>query len=185
MHRKLLTLMSILLLVLAAGPVAAHDFTGSEEEQQELDCPAEGEEVPPNQEPPDYEAGDCPGEEDDETYEGYVWDNQVTCNDDEAADLEIGKLYVHGDDSDLSGGVGVCNDGDTGPLQGRIVIQGSMEDEGIAAYADGTDENEPDQLQGWARVDVGTSGAEARCGADDGKRDATHPGEDDTMDNCG
>jgi hypothetical protein len=177
-----LTAMCVLAVAMMVGPVAADDFTGSETEERELACPGEGESVPANQSEPGPD--DCPGEEENETYTGTVWTNEVTCNDDGVEVGPAGNLYYVGDPGDMEGGVGICNDGDTVPLQGRIVLQGSMDD-GLTAYADGTDNNTPDQLQGWARVDVNGDGPEVRCGADDGKRDATTPGPEDTSDNCG
>jgi hypothetical protein len=177
-----LTGICVLVLAMIIAPVAADDFTGSETEERELDCPGEGESVPANQSEPGPD--DCPGESDDETYMGTVWTNQVTCNDGGVPVGPAANLYAVGDPDAMHGGVGVCNDGDTVPVKGRIVLQGSM-DEGISAYADGSDGNSPDQLEGWARVDVDGSGPTVRCGADDGKRDATAPGPEDTSDNCG
>jgi hypothetical protein len=171
----------VLAVALMVGPVAADDFTGSETEERELACPGEGESVPANQSEPGPD--DCPGEAEDETYTGTVWTNEVTCNDDGVPVGPAGNLYAFGSE-DLAGGVGICNDGDTVPVQGRIVLQGSMDD-GITAYADGTDGNSPEQLQGWARVDVDGGGPQVRCGSEDGKRDATAPDPEDTSDNCG
>jgi hypothetical protein len=173
--------MWVLALALVAGPAAAGDFTGTEKEEKELACPGEGQSVPDNQTPP--EPGDCPGEEDDETYVGYVWNNEVSCGDDEVAGAEGVNAYAVGDPDDMFGGVGVCNDGDTAPVQGRIVLQGSFEDGGFSAYADGTEQNEG-PLQGWARADATTDQQGVGCGSDDGKRDAT-AGEDYDPGNCG
>jgi hypothetical protein len=182
MRMRLLVGIGLLVAAVAAGPVAAGDFTGTEKELRTLPCPGEGEGVPANQEPPGPD--DCPGEEDDETYEGHVWTNDVRCNDGEAADLQLAKLYYTGDPVAMQGGVGVCNDDDAGPIQGRAVVGGNADD-GLTAYADGTNANSPDQLQGWARLDASTDGVTVRCGAEDGKRDATNPEPGDSMDDCG
>ena len=168
-------------MVIAAGPVAAEDFTGHEEDEQTLDCPAQGESVPANQEPPGE--GEC-DEASETTYQGLVWDNDVKCGDD-GQDLQIAKLYTTGDPAALKGGAGVCNDGSTVPIQGRVVLSGSQEQGGFTAYADGDKDNSNEQAQGFARLDAGTGGAAVRCGAADGKKDATNPGSADTQDNCG
>lgn len=172
-------------LLLIGGPLAAEDFTGSEMQERELDCIYEGEEVPENQTPPDYDGGDCPGTEANETYTGYVWTNELTCNDGEEADLEAAKLYTSGDPGDAEGGVGICNDGDTAPIQGRVVLYGSADDGSGHAYADGTDANPEGSAQGWARLDAGTGGPEIRCGSGDGRQSAASPTDSDTQDNCG
>jgi hypothetical protein len=168
-------------LLIVGAPVAADDFTGSEQQEQTLDCPAPGEEVPPNQEPPGE--GECVDEED-TTYQGTVWTNDVQCADG-GTDAQAAKIYTAGDPAAMAGGVGLCNDGNTAPIQGRVVVSGSQEQGGVTAYADGDKDNSPDQAQGWARLDAGTSGVTVRCGEDGGKMDASDPGPGDTQDNCG
>jgi hypothetical protein len=173
----------IVALALVAGPAAASgDFTGTEAHEQELACPAPGQGTPSNQDPPG--PGDCPGEQENETYRGRVWTNEVKCNSGSLAGAEGVNVYATGDPGAMFGGAGVCNDGNTAPVQGRIVVTGSMEQGGFAAYADGTKHNTPEQLQGWARVDASTSRQGFGCGSDDGKRDAT-AGEQQSPDNCG
>ena len=170
-------------MVIAAGPVAADDFTGYEEDEQTLSCPAAGESVPENQEPPGE--GECTDTQNpDETYQGKVWDNDVKCAEG-GQDLQVAKLYTTGDPAAMAGGVGICNEGGAVPVQGRAVVTGSQEQGGITAYADGDKDNSNEQAQGFARVDAGTAGATVRCGAPDGKKDATNPGSADTQDNCG
>jgi hypothetical protein len=167
-------------LLIVGAPVAADDFTGSEQEEQTLDCPAAGEEVPPNQEPPGE--GECG--EGDTTYQGTVWTNDVQCADG-GTDAQVVNIYATGDPAAMDGGAGICNDGDTVPVQGRVVVSGSQEQGGVTAYADGDKDNSPEQAQGFARLDAGTSGAAVRCGEDGGKMDASDPGPGDTQDNCG
>lgn len=170
-------------MVIAAGPVAADDFTGYEEDEQTLDCPAAGESVPENQEPPGE--GECTDPSNpDETYQGKVWDNDVKCNDG-GTDLQVAKLYTTGDPAAMAGGAGVCNDGSAVPIQGRVVISGSQEQGGFTAYADGDKDNSNEQAQGFARLDAGTGGPSVRCGDPEGKQDASNPGSTDTQDNCG
>jgi hypothetical protein len=171
----------VLALALVAGPAAAGDFTGTEREERELACPGEGETVPANQEPPGED--DCPGEEEDETYTGSVWTNSPTCAEG-GYGAEGVNVYATGDPGDLWAGAGVCNDGDTAPVKGRVAATGSMEDGGFSAYADGADGNPVEPLEGWARVDATASQQGAGCGADDGKRDAT-AGEEYDVGHCG
>jgi hypothetical protein len=170
-------------LLIVGAPVAADDFTGSEREERTLPCPAEGESVPENQEPPG--PGECEDAENpDETYQGYVWTNDVRCADG-GQDLQVAKLYAVGDPGAMNGGAGICNDGSSVPIQGRVVVSGSQEQGGFTAYADGDKDNSPEQAQGFARLDAGTGGLTVRCGSEDGKMDASEPGPGDTQGNCG
>jgi hypothetical protein len=171
----------VLALALVAGPATAGDFTGSERQERELDCPGEGEAVPDNQEPPGPD--DCPGEEEGETYTGGVWTNEVECADGEVAGAEGVNVYAGADADEEWMGAGVCNDEDTAPIKGRVAAQGSFEHEGFWVYADGADGN-PEPLEGWARADLTTSQQGVGCGSDDGKRDAT-AGEEYSPDSCG
>lgn len=170
----------VLAVGLVAAPVAAEDFTGSEEQEQTLKCPGKGEKVPDNQEPPGK--GECKRKA--KTYKGKAWDNDVKCADG-GQDLQAAKLYETGGADQMGGGVGVCNDGSTAPVQGRIVFQGSFEQEGFSVYADGDKDNSPEQAQGWARLDVGTGGPGFSCGDAAGKRDASNPESGDTSEDCG
>lgn len=160
--RKLLIALSVIgLLGGLAGPALGHSANGSHEEDTV----------------------------DDET----VFDNQVTCAEPDAdgGDVPdvvtpIGGLYTTGSPEDASGGVEVCADDDTESpvLQGRILVEGSADGGGFVA-ADGDADNPEENSQGWARVDVSGDGVEIRCGSVDGNLDATHPGPEDTQDECG
>ena len=179
--RSMRWLWLVLAAVMVAGPAAAGDFTGQEEDEQTLDCPAPGESVPPNQEPPGE--GEC-DEETETTYQGLVWDNDVQCAGG-GTDAQAAKLYTTGDPAAMAGGAGLCNDGTTAPIQGRVVIQGSQEQGGFTIYADGDKDNSPEQAQGFLRIDAGTGGATVRCGGEGGKMDASDPQPGDTQENCG
>ena len=172
---------AIVALLIVGAPVTADDFTGSEQEEQTLACPAPGESVPPNQEPPGE--GEC-DEEGETTYQGVVWTNNVQCAEG-GTDAQAAKIYTSGGGGQNGGGVGVCNDGSAVPVQGRVVVSGSQEQGGITAYADGDKDNSQQQAQGFARLDAGTGGVTMRCGDEGGKKDATDPGPDDTQDDCG
>ena len=173
-------MVGLIALLLIGGPVSASDFTGYEEDEQTLDCPAAGESVPNNQEPPGD--GEC-DEETEATYQGMVWDNDVRCNDDELADAQGVKAY--GTNSGTSsGGLGICNDGGTAPVQGRATAEGSMSS-GVTVTIDGDKDNTPEQAQGWARVNAGAGGPSVTCGDANGKKDASHRDANDGQDDCG
>lgn len=81
------------------------------------------------------------------TYQGKVWTNDVRC----AAggrDAQAANIYTTGDAGTLEGGIGVCNDGDTGPVRGRAAAYGSQEQEGIHVYADGDKDNSQETAEG-------------------------------------
>ena len=150
----------VLSLVIVAGPVAAHDFTGSEEVQ----C---GTRKAPR----------------------TCYTNNVKCAKGQKADAAGVKVYQTGSPTSAKGGIGVCNDGKGAlgsrvPIQGRAVAQGSTS--GGSVYADG-DRNNQGQAAGWARIDgtFGPSAPKVRCGDDKGRRDATHPTSADTQADCG
>jgi hypothetical protein len=171
----------VLAVALIGAPASAGDFTGSEEQEQTLRCPAKGKSVPSNQEPPG--PGECTKKKH-KTYRGKVWDNDVQCAKG-GQDLQVINLYETGGAEEAGGGIGVCNDQSTVPVQGRVVFQGSMEQGGFSVYADGDKDNTPAQLQGWARLDVSTDGGGVTCGDEAGKRDATDPTSSDGSDDCG
>jgi hypothetical protein len=189
MKRKkmLAVLAGILAVGLIAGPLAAEEWSsGQEYEWVDLDCLEDGN-YPPDQDPPG--ADDCNLDWEDfpeQTYEGRKWNNQVTCNESDVG--AAGVIVDAGGDPDaLSGGAGVCNDGDTAPVQGRIVAGGSEDHGGVFVYADGTDGNEP-PADGWVRADATTDGPNAGCGPDGNARErdasANGSGEYD-IGNCG
>lgn len=178
MSRRWLGLLGVVLaLALVGGPVAAKDFTGGEEQRKTFPCPKKGEKVPDNQSPPGKK--DCRTKKQ-KTYKGTFYSNDVKCGSD-GVNAQAAKVYTTG--GPTGGGVGVCNDQSTVPIQGRFVFQGSSS--GFTVYADGDKDNQNAQSQSWARLDLTPSGAEMRCGAEDGRRDATNPGKNDTRDNCG
>ncbi|HVM20294.1 MAG TPA: hypothetical protein VM307_10070 [Egibacteraceae bacterium] len=164
--------------VIVAGPAAADDFTGSEREYRRLNCPKSGQSVPKNQEPP--EKGECVDGA--TTYMGWVWTNNVKCKSGGTDVAGLAKVYTA--QAGTGGGAGVCNDGGTVPIQGRAVVQGSA-DKGATVYIDGDKDNQPAQLQGFARVDAGPGGVSVRCGDDNGRLDASNPTSDDGQDDCG
>lgn len=160
-----------------AGPVSAHDFTGSEEEERTLQCPRNGQSVPNNQEPPG--PGECEGTA--TTYRGKVWTNNVKCGSGGTNAGGLAKVYTTS--SGTNGGVGVCNDGGSVPIQGRLAAQGGSG--GGTVYADGDKDNANEQAQGFARMDIDGSGPKVRCGDSGGRKDASHPGASDGQDDCG
>jgi hypothetical protein len=99
-----------------------------------------------------------------------TYDNEVSCGSGTATPVG-GVVYVG------ANGAEVCNDGGTIPIQGRVI---ATTDQGGYVAVDG-DANNPGQSAGWARVD----GQGVRCGDDAGRRDATHPGSEDTVEDCG
>ncbi len=179
MRRGGFKVLACVLVVLVLGaPVSAHDFTGSEEEERTLQCPKSGQSVPKNQEEPG--AGECEGTA--TTYQGKVWTNDARCASG-GTDAQAAKVYTTNNGTN-SGGVGVCNDRSTVPVQGRFVLQGSQSD-GISTYADGDKDNSNESAKGFARLDAGSSGAKVRCGDDNGRKDASHPAAEDGQDDCG
>lgn len=183
--------MAVVVLVLGAvalgAPAGAHDFTGHEEQEETLACPLPREAVPANQEPPDdteCRDQDIPDEE--ETYRGMVWDNDVECAEGEEAATPVGNIYAIGDPAALEGGIGLCNEGSGAvPVEGRVRLEGSQESQGFTVTADGDRDNEPEQAQGFAQVYAGLAGPSVRCGDPNGKQDASHIGAEDTQEDCG
>ena len=179
MRQRLLALFVLVLAVcMVAGPVLAEDMTGSEEQRKTVPCPKKGESVPENQSPP--KGKQCQGKK--KKYKATVWSNDVKCAA-TPADLQVAKIYAGGDPMS-GGGVGVCNDAGPVPVQGRVFAGGSTSD-GLTIYADGDKDNTSEQLQGYARMHVDSSGPSASCGASDGKRDATNPSPEDSSEDCG
>lgn len=99
-------------------------------------------------------------------------DNETTCAEGTSVDNPEGGslLTVYVDE----GSIETCSD-DGVPLDGRIIA--TMDDGGYVA-ADG-DASNPEQLQGWVRVD---SDGSVSCGPD-GDHDSTDGG--GTIDDCG
>lgn len=192
MRRWLRALVWVSVIATFAVPAAADDFTGSEKEMRTLSCPAEGRSVPKNQEPPG--PGEC-DEDSEETYQGYVWTNNVKCNSAATADAHGVRIY-HSNTGTTSGGVGICNDG-TGtlggavPIQGRAVAQGSQD--GGHVYVDGEKDNtQHEALTSFARADgkIGAGNTPPfvnlwlRCADAGGRQDASERTEDDDQSDC-
>jgi hypothetical protein len=178
MSRRWLGMLGVVLaLALVGGPVAAKDFTGGEEQRKTFPCPKKGEKVPENQSPPKKK--DCRTKKQ-KTYKGTYYSNDVKCAKN-GHDAQVAKLYTAGGPTD--GGVGVCNDGDAAPIQGRVVFTGGSS--GFTLYADGDKDNSPDQAQGYIRFDLTPTGGGFGCGSEDGKRDASRPQKDSDPSNCG
>lgn len=167
---KLVAMLSALALTLGMGSALAHSQNGSSEEVQD----SEG---------------------------NTTHTNNVTCGEASEADPANGEagdvetplvgVYTDGDAEAASGGIEVCNDGsgtpeelsDVPPVEGRIYAQGSAEDGGTIA-ADGDQDNQ-EEIQGWAALDVGTDGTVAvTCGDEEGNLDSTHRTEADSQEDC-
>jgi len=101
-----------------------------------------------------------------------TFDNDVQCGSGTAT--PVGGVVYAGPN-----GAEVCNDGGTIPIQGRIIV---TTDQGGYVAVDGDRDNPgAEQTKGWIRVD----GSGVRCGDDAGRRDSTHPGSEDTAEDCG
>jgi hypothetical protein len=158
MKRRMKMAMSLLLATMVlAGPVAAHDFTGSEERKNskvqtvytnDVRC-AKGEKA------------NAQGVRVYQKQSGTTAGGVGVCND----------------------GTGAL--GSRVPVQGRAVAQGSTG--GGSVYIDGDKNNSPEQMKGWARVDgkFGPSAPTVRCGDEKGRRDASHPTSIDGREDCG
>ncbi len=162
MRKKIIALLAIGMLAGFISPAFGHSANGSHEEDTV----------------------------DDET----TWDNQVTCAEPDAdegdvPDVEtpLGGVYTTGDPEAASGGAEVCADEDNeaAPIQGRVLAEGSADGGGFIAADGDADNEQAEQLQGWARVDVSGDGIEIRCGADDGNLDSTHPDDGSSQEDCG
>ena len=179
MRQRLLAMFVLVLAIcMVAGPVVADDMTGGEEQQKTVPCPKKGKSVPENQSPP--KGKDCKGKK--KTYKATVWGNDVKCKA-TPADAGVAKVYAGGDPTS-GGGAGICNDTGPVPIQGRAFVGGSAS-EGVSIYADGEKDNSNEQLQGYAKVHVNSSGPSVTCGDTEGKRDATSPSSGDGQDDCG
>ena len=158
MKRRLKLAMSLLLATLMlAGPVAAHDFTGSEERKN-----SRGKTVYTNNVRCNRKAtADAGGVKVYHSQTGTTSGGIGVCND----------------------GTGPL--GSVAPIQGRAVAKGSTS--GGAVYADGDRNNPNEQSQGFARADGKFNGTAptVRCGDPKGRKDATHPTPADKQDDCG
>ena len=158
MRRRPYAVLAFLLSVLVvAGPVAAHDFTGSEEKKTR-----NGTVYTNNVK--------CAGGSKANAQGVRVYHQQSSST------PTSGGIGIC---NDGSGAVG------SRVIQGRAVAQGSTS--GGSVYADGDKNNPNAQSQGWARVDgkFGPSAPKVRCGDAKGRKDATHSTSADTQSDCG
>lgn len=184
MHARTVVPLLAVALLIAAAPAA--DQAGSSEAQTvDRSCGAPHDD---RYDPPSgdglAECQDAEGNHDPErTYSATHWTNDVSCGDDHqlVPGTETAGVRVSGDGSaDGDGFLQACSDGDL-PINGRATV-----DSGGTVSIDGDRDNEVEQLQGWARVDV--ADGTVRCGksyADGGRGDASHPTDEDTQDECG
>lgn len=158
MKRRLRVAMScVLALGLLGGPVAAHDFTGSEERKN-----SKGQTVYTN---------------DVRCAKGAQADAQGVKVYRSSTGTTSGGVGICNDGSGALGS--------RVPVQGRAVAKGSTS--GGSIYVDGDRNNSPEQAKGWLRIDgkFGPSAPTVRCGDEKGRRDATHPTSIDKQDDCG
>lgn len=168
-------------LIAGAGFANAASRSGSTErkDNQTLNCPAPGQQVPANQEAPG--PGECTNDQ--TTYTGSRWDNDVTCSNGQVRQQGITVAAGGSPTSSGWGEAEVCNDGTTSPVQGRALVGGSFEEEGVHASADG-DKDNAEQGQGWATAGANTDGPYTTCGDDDGRLDSTQPTAADSSEDC-
>lgn len=181
-------------LLLAAAP-AADSAGSSEAETVQRGC-AEPED--PHYDPPSgqglAECNDANGDFDPTaTYEAIHYTNEVTCGTDHqiVPGTEAVGVVVSGDLQQAgTGGEGflqACSDGDL-PINGRATLEGGAGAGGAdgTLTIDGDQSNTPEQLQGWAQVDLGDQSV--RCGqayAEGGRGDASNPTDEDGQEDCG
>lgn len=198
--RSLLVLPALLgaLLVAAAPAGPAPDQAGSSEaETVPRSCGAEADD---RYDPPSgaglAECKDAEGNHDDSReYTATHWTNDVSCGTDDelpAGVHDATGVSVSGnfapDGTNGAGYLQTCSDGDL-PIQGRFTLEGGAGSDGGAGTftADGDRDNEPEQLQGWAQVDLGEQSVV--CGKsyeEGGRADAANQTEGDgSQENCG
>jgi len=169
-------------LVAGAGLARADSRAGSSEssESAPYECPSEAN--PEGTGPGADDPGDCgPGET---TYTVTEHTNDVDCTDESTVPAQEGiAVSVNGDPNEQWIEAEVCNDGDTGPIQGRALVGGSFEEEGVHATADG-DKDNPSEAQGWVTAAIGVGGPSVTCGDDNGNLDATETTDDDGQEDC-
>ncbi|MBW3619486.1 MAG: hypothetical protein KY461_04525 [Actinobacteria bacterium] len=183
-------------VLLAAAPAAPDQAGSSEAVEEQRSCGAEAD---PHYDPPSgHGLDECttdgahdPGK----TYTATYYTNDVTCGtDDELAPGAHGAtgVSVSGDFAqDGTGGAGylqTCSDGAL-PIQGRFTLDGVVGAGGADGTftADGDRDNSPDQLQGWAQVDVGDRTVTCGPSYDEGGRaDAYNQAEGEgSQEHCG
>ncbi len=181
-------------LLLAAAP-AADPAGSSEAETVQRECGAAED---AHYDPPSgqglAECTDADGTFDpSRTYEATHYTNEVTCGTDHqlVPGTEAAGVVVSGDLAQSgTGGDGflqACSDGDL-PINGRATLEGGAGASGGdgTVTIDGDQSNTPEQLQGWAQVDLGDQ--TVRCGqayAEGGRGDAHNPTDEDGQEDCG
>ncbi|MDX1619657.1 MAG: hypothetical protein R3320_01610 [Nitriliruptorales bacterium] len=118
------------------------------------------------------------------TYRATHYTNDVDCGSDHQLipGTEAVGVYVSGNLDGSSGFLQACSDGDL-PINGRATLEGDAAAGDGSASIDGDKDNQPEQLQGWAKVDVGDQSV--RCGDTNGRLDANNPTDEDTQEDCG
>lgn len=182
--------------LLAAGP-AADQAGSSETETVQRSCGAEHDD---RYDPPSgaglAECNDAEGNFDaSREYSATHWTNDVSCGTEDELPSGVHSatgVSISGNAGQSgSGGAGylqTCSDGDL-PIQGRFTLEGEIGTGGGDGTftADGDKDNTPEQLQGWAQVDLGDQTVE--CGKsyeEGGRADAHNQAEGDgSQDNCG
>lgn len=195
MRTKSLLLLPALLaaFLLAAAPAA--DRAGSseaEEVDRACDAPEDAHYDPPSGK--DLPECQTDGAVDpSKSYKAIHYTNDVKCGTDDQLAPTHGAtgVAVSGDTAqDGTGGNGylqTCSDGDL-PIQGRFTLEGEVGTGGGAGTftADGDRDNSPDQLQGWAKVDLGEQ--TVTCGpsyAEGGRADGHTQADEGGQEHCG
>lgn len=127
------------------------------------------------------------------TYTAKHFTNEVKCGTDEVLVPNTDVVTVSGDGGGgPSGGGGflqVCSQNGL-PIHGRITAQGAASTGGAngSITADGDNSNQPEQLTGWAQVNLSGTNVSHRCGKaydEGGRGDASNPTGEDTAAECG
>lgn len=184
--RTVLPLLAAGLLLVAAGP-AADDAGSSEAETVQRGCAEpESKQYDPPSGDGQPECYDADGNLDpNATYEATHWTNELSCGteDQVVPGTEAAGVVVSGSTDD--GYLQACSDGDL-PINGRATVEGDPAAQQASASIDGDSSNQPEQLQGWVKVDLGDQSVS--CGeayGEGGRADAQHPTEDDGQQHCG
>lgn len=117
----------------------------------------------------------------------HVEDNQISCGGAEDKTIDTGtgiSVNAAGDPAE-GGALVVCNEGgNEAPVQGRVIASGGTSGGSVAA--DGDADNEAEQAQGWARVNVDGDGPAIGCGnTETGDTDSADPAGPLSTDTCG
>ena len=122
------------------------------------------------------------------TYTATYYSNDVKCGSNgKVADAPVGTVYATGSPSP-SGHAGLCADGDeqVKVIQGRAMVGGSFQEEGMHVVIDGDKDNSQNAAaQGWAKAGFDLGGPYVRCGDDNGRKDSDNPTFEDSQADCG